>query len=123
MSDNNDDQDDIAVKPGDASYASDSAGLVRLAHAYGVTGAKALPVSWGWRGVVVRTMGDIQVVVMRLGFNWRVAELDIHGNPNGRYWCYPAYHAQAFRAALINAFSYGDGEPDGWVKAWGDRHA
>lgn len=97
---------------------SDSSRLVEYAKSLGVD-AKPIPRDWGSRGVIVRTVDDMHVVVMRMMFTWRVAELDFDGWPTGRFWCYPADNG--LRAALTNAACYGDAEPGGWVRAWDGR--
>lgn len=96
-----------------------SARLAEHAKSQGID-AKPVPPEWGSPGVIVRTIGNKHVIVMRMLFTWRVMETDLDGWPAGRFWYYPA---DGLTAALQNAYDYSDGdaEPGGWVRAWDGR--
>lgn len=96
--------------------------LVSLAHQLGADEVEALPAETGWFGVSVRALPDGQEVwLVQMAFSWRILETARHVHTYGRYWCYHGRGMDTFRVALLHAASYGDGEPDGWIKAWGPR--
>lgn len=91
-----------------------------MARELGAEQAEALPPDTGWFGLFVRTLPDGQEVwLVRMGCNWRILETHRRSPCYGRYWCYPGRGTDTFVVALRHALSYGDGEPDGWIKAWG----
>lgn len=95
-----------------------------LARELGAEHAEVLPSETGWFGLFVRTLPDGQEVwLVRMGFNWRILETHRQSPCYGRFWCYPGRGAVTFVVALRQARSYGDGEPVGWIKAWGNRSA
>lgn len=96
--------------------------LVTLARDLGAEHAEALPTETMWTGVSVRALADGQEVwLVRMAFNWRILETHPGACGYGRFWCYPGRGADTFVVALRHALSYGDGEPDGWIKAWDGR--
>lgn len=98
--------------------------LVPIARSLGAEQAEALPRETGRLGMSVRTLPDGQEVwLVRMGFNWRILETHPTAPTYGRYWCYPGIGLQTFTVALQHALSYGDGEPDGWIKSWDGRRA
>jgi hypothetical protein len=70
----------------------------------------------------VRHLDDQREVwLLRMLTNWRVQETFSEGQPAGRYWCYAGLGMATFMRALRHAACYGDGEPDGWVRAHDGR--
>lgn len=93
--------------------------LVQVAAAGGID-VEPLPREALYFGVSVRPLPDGQEVwLVRLLVNWRIVE-SREGWP-GRFWCYPGTEMQTFAIAVQHAALYGDGEPDGWIKAWDGR--
>lgn len=93
--------------------------LVKLAADEG-TIVTALPAEVEWFGVHVRDMPGGEVWAVRMMFNWRVLETPDEWSI-GRSWCYLGIGPETFLLAVRHAALYGDGEPDGWIKAWDGR--
>lgn len=68
--------------------------------------------------------GRRDVLVMRMTFNWRIAEADYPGAWGLRHWCFEGTDVATFiRVVRQLAIWQGDpdSEPRGWIKAWDDR--
>lgn len=95
---------------------------VKAAHELYALDIEPLPPEAGYFGFKVRDLADgWEVWVVRMLVNWRVLETLPDSWGYGRFWCYPGTGLHSFLAAVINAALYGDGEPDGWIKAWDGR--
>lgn len=77
-------------------------------------------------GISVLTCEDRphRIDIFHMAFNWRVVETNLpYGLTYDRYWCYSRRtHSLDKVAAIVREWGgAADTEPDGWIKATGDR--